>query len=59
LFECCEGLPTYNSWRKFCGLNAVTFDYMPDHTDQQRRKFAQTYDHPDDIDLFPAAITER
>jgi len=55
LFECCEGLPTYNSWRKFCGLNAVTFDYMPDHTDQQRRKFAQTYDHPDDIDLFPAA----
>ncbi|KAF6034053.1 hypothetical protein EB796_007635 [Bugula neritina] len=54
-----HGLPTYNSWRKFCGLNAVTFDYMPDHTDQQRRKFAQTYDHPDDIDLFPAAITER
>jgi len=59
LFECCEGLPTYNSWRKFCGLNAVTFDYMPEHTDQQRRRFAQNYDHPDDIDLFPAATTER
>ena len=32
---------------------------MPDHTEHQRRAFSQLYDDPDDIDLFPAAVTER
>ena len=53
------GLPPYNAWRKYCGLPPVTFSLMPDHTVEQRRTFASIYDHPDDIDLFPAAVTER
>lgn len=53
------GLPSYNAWRRWCGLRPVTFSYMPDHTKIQRQAFSQLYDHPDDIDLFPAAVTER
>ncbi|XP_067948302.1 myeloperoxidase-like [Watersipora subatra] len=54
-----HGLPTYNAWRRYCGLPTVTFDYMPDHPVELQRSFASVYDHPDDIDLFPAGITER
>jgi len=54
------GLPGYNDWRAFCALPRVySFSSMPDHTPELRAKFAQLYEHPDDIDLFTGAVTEK
>ncbi|KAL8576330.1 hypothetical protein ACOMHN_006253 [Nucella lapillus] len=54
-----HGLPGYNAWRRFCGLGPVTFNSMPDHDPPLARQFAQIYRHPDDIDVFSGAISER
>ncbi|XP_071091011.1 salivary peroxidase/catechol oxidase-like [Haliotis cracherodii] len=55
-----HGLPGYNAWRKFCGLKAFQkFSDMTDHTSQEKELLSSLYDHPDDIDLFTAGISER
>ena len=55
-----HGLPPYNDWRDHCGLPRVTsFTSMPDHVTDFPTRFGGLYEHPDDIDLYPAAVTER
>ncbi|PVD30062.1 hypothetical protein C0Q70_09323 [Pomacea canaliculata] len=55
-----HGLPPYNEWRKYCKLPVMTsFSNMPDHDELTGQAFSQIYEHPDDIDLFSGAISER
>ncbi|XP_005111772.2 peroxidase-like protein 3 [Aplysia californica] len=51
-----HALPTYNAWRRHCGLPAITdFDQMgPDG-----RRFREVYSSVEDIDLYSAGISER
>ncbi|KAL7633336.1 UNVERIFIED_CONTAM: hypothetical protein RMT77_016442 [Armadillidium vulgare] len=55
-----HGIPPYTEWRKFCKLDEIrTFDdlskVMPKSTAEV---FRNLYSSVDDIDLFPAAISE-
>ncbi|KAK3094346.1 hypothetical protein FSP39_000628 [Pinctada imbricata] len=59
-----HGLPSYNSWRLICGLpTAKHFGIGPgglvDIDAEAAVKFRKLYRHTDDIDLFPAAMSER
>ncbi|KAJ8322280.1 hypothetical protein KUTeg_000751 [Tegillarca granosa] len=58
-----NALPSYNQWRKFCGLKpAIHFgkgsggliDILPNI----RSAFRKVYRHVDDIELFPAGLSE-
>ncbi|XP_021361183.1 myeloperoxidase-like [Mizuhopecten yessoensis] len=59
-----HGVPPYNAWRKWCGLApARHFGVEPDglihHTIASARLLQRAYRDPDDIDVFPGAISER
>lgn len=49
-----HGLPSYNHWREFYGLDRKTFQIL----DSGRDKFKQVYDTVEDIDLYSGAISE-
>ncbi|CAH1772788.1 unnamed protein product, partial [Owenia fusiformis] len=56
-----HGLASYNEWRKFCGLyEAETFDDLaPEIQDNYiRRKLADIYGHPGNIDLWLGGLVE-
>ncbi|XP_071091009.1 myeloperoxidase-like [Haliotis cracherodii] len=59
-----HGIPGYNAWRRWCKLPAAEnfgtgFNGLVDHPSDAARLLGQLYSHPDDIDLFPGAISER
>lgn len=59
-----HGIPSYNAWRKFCGLKPVVHfgsgpGGMVDHDEEDAEIFHSLYRHPDDMDLYPAAMSER
>jgi len=57
-----HGLPSYNGFRKACGLPEVTsFDKKKfDHIFEDGvMRFSNVYNHPDDIDLFTGAMSEK
>jgi hypothetical protein len=56
-----HGLPGYNKWRQFCGLNvAQTFDQLSLQIldARSRENLAREYKHPDNIDLYTGAMVE-
>ncbi|XP_062573135.1 peroxidase-like protein [Saccostrea cucullata] len=58
-----HGIPSYNAYRQFCGLQrAVFFANVPgglvDHSPQAAAALQQTYSHPDDLDLFAGGMSE-
>ncbi|XP_078333074.1 salivary peroxidase/catechol oxidase-like isoform X2 [Crassostrea virginica] len=54
-----HGLPGYNAWRKWCKLpEASTFSCLYSHDPDVRKRLQNTYDHPDDIDVFVGGVTE-
>ncbi|XP_046580898.1 peroxidasin-like [Haliotis rubra] len=59
-----HGLPGYNAWRRWCKLpEADHFGTgsggLIDHPPDSAQILGTLYSHPDDIDLFPGAISER
>ncbi|XP_046580897.1 chorion peroxidase-like [Haliotis rubra] len=59
-----HGLPGYNAWRRWCKLPEAEnfgtgFNGLVDHPSDAARLLGRLYNHPDDIDLFPGAISER
>ncbi|XP_052705698.1 peroxidase-like protein [Crassostrea angulata] len=59
-----HGIPGYNAWRKFCGLKPVVHfstgpGGMVDHDPEDAALLKSLYRHPDDMDLYPAALSER
>ncbi|XP_071123148.1 uncharacterized protein [Mytilus edulis] len=58
-----HGLPSYNKFRKFCGLRpALTFGYstlgLRDMSYASAGALQRMYRHPDDIDLFTGGLSE-
>ncbi|CAC5390152.1 PXDN [Mytilus coruscus] len=58
-----HGIPSYNRWRQFCGLQpALHFGTghlgLTNHHVSAARALATVYSHPDDIDLFPGGLSE-
>ncbi|EDV26560.1 uncharacterized protein TRIADDRAFT_22758, partial [Trichoplax adhaerens] len=55
------GLPSYNTWRKRCGLRkARRFSQLSGEIDRKTiAKLAQVYDHPNDIDLWVGGVSEK
>ncbi|CAC5395141.1 PXDN [Mytilus coruscus] len=58
-----HGLPSYNKFRKFCGLQpALTFGYsaigLRDMSYEAASALQKMYRHPDDIDLFSGGLSE-
>ncbi|OQV26126.1 Peroxidasin [Hypsibius exemplaris] len=55
-----HGLPGYNSWRRFCGFPiASSFsDLQGVMPDDALQRLATLYEHPDDVDLFTAGLSE-
>nr|XP_022290587.1 myeloperoxidase-like [Crassostrea virginica] len=54
-----HALPSYNAWRKWCGLPvARSFYKLVDHNKDARVRLRITYDHVNDIDVFVGGITE-
>ncbi|XP_017883255.1 peroxidase-like isoform X2 [Ceratina calcarata] len=56
-----HGLPGYNYYRKYCGLNSAKnfddfLDYIPKETITKLRSL---YAHPDDVDLLVGGMAER
>ncbi|XP_069139876.1 chorion peroxidase-like isoform X2 [Argopecten irradians] len=59
-----HGLPSYNAWRTWCGLEQVThFGYrkggLIDHSQYARKKIASLYSSPNDIDLYSGGLSEN
>nr|AAB92243.1 ovoperoxidase [Lytechinus variegatus] len=56
-----HGLPSYNTWRQWCGLRrARNFNDLANEFESGAIiKFQRTYRHVEDIDLFVAGISER
>ncbi|KAL5022468.1 hypothetical protein ScPMuIL_001623 [Solemya velum] len=58
-----HGIPSYNAWRKFCGLKPA-YHFAPgpgglvDHTPEVAKLLASVYKHPEDIDLFTGGLSE-
>ncbi|XP_076461679.1 chorion peroxidase-like [Babylonia areolata] len=49
-----HGLPSYNAWREFCGLDKYTaFDQM-----SSSRAYQNAYQNVDDVDLYSGALSE-
>jgi peroxidase len=55
-----HGLPGYNTFRRICGLNPVTsFAKRPQEIPHHIwRRLKSLYKHVDDIDVYPAGISE-
>ncbi|CAL4126431.1 unnamed protein product, partial [Meganyctiphanes norvegica] len=55
-----HGIPSYRKWRKYCGLNDVkTFKKLEKVMEKPLAKeFARIYNKMDDVDIFPAALSE-
>ncbi len=55
-----HGLPSYNDYRRFCGMEPIcVWDQVPgEFTPAVWRKFKRIYDKPGDIDLYPAGLAE-
>ncbi|XP_063399289.1 peroxidase-like protein isoform X2 [Mytilus trossulus] len=58
-----HGIPSYNKWREFCGLKpALHFGVAPmgliDHDPRSAKALQLSYSHPNDIDIFPGALSE-
>ncbi|XP_023726192.2 lactoperoxidase-like [Cryptotermes secundus] len=56
-----HGVPGYNSYRHLCGLQplprwSLMLQALPNET---VRRYQDIYDHPDDVDLWSAGISER
>jgi len=56
-----HGIPGYNTYRQWCGLRKATnFEDLVDIEDENvKQKFRKLYKHVDDIDLFPAGLSEK
>lgn len=54
-----HGLPGYNKFRAWCGLNyAYSFDELTNIPSAIRNELKYLYNHVDDIDLFTGAMSE-
>ncbi|VDI25331.1 Hypothetical predicted protein [Mytilus galloprovincialis] len=58
-----HGIPSYNAFRKFCGLKPAGLIKsgpfgLPDHDPQAAKLLSTIYKHPDDIDLMAGGISE-
>ncbi|CAC5366254.1 PXDN [Mytilus coruscus] len=59
-----HGIPAYNSWRKFCGLQpakhfGTNILGLTDHDPLSAKALKSVYRKPDDIDLFAGGLTEK
>ncbi|XP_033756272.1 peroxidase-like protein [Pecten maximus] len=59
-----HGLPSYNAWRKWCGLQpahhfSVGSWGLIHHDHKAAILLSKVYKHPDDIDLFTGGLSER
>ncbi|XP_076681835.1 peroxidase isoform X2 [Andrena cerasifolii] len=56
-----HGLPGYNYYRKYCGLQAAkNFDDFLDYIPlEMLKKLRATYAHPEDVDLIVGGMAER
>ncbi|XP_046568358.1 thyroid peroxidase-like [Haliotis rubra] len=56
-----HGLPSYTKWREFCNVpKAASISDLSTttHTTDAASLLEEAYDHVDDIDLFPGALSE-
>lgn len=56
-----HGLPSYNRWREWCGFPAFRSwdDMLGAFNNKTVAGYAQVYEHPDDVDLWSAGVSER
>lgn len=55
-----HGLPSYNEYRAWCGLNyAYSFDELSNIPQSVRNELSYIYKDVDDIDIFTGAMSER
>ncbi|XP_005108720.1 thyroid peroxidase-like [Aplysia californica] len=55
-----HGLPGYNEYREVCGMHRIkNFEQFYREDPERAVIFRRVYDHVDDIDLFPAGVSER
>ncbi|CAI2347229.1 unnamed protein product [Caenorhabditis sp. 36 PRJEB53466] len=56
-----HGIPPYNHYRTFCGLDRLTSFYsiFSDIDQDGLAAIAQVYESPDDIDLFTGVVSEK
>uniref|UniRef100_A0A3P9BJI8 Thyroid peroxidase n=1 Tax=Maylandia zebra TaxID=106582 RepID=A0A3P9BJI8_9CICH len=57
-----HGLPGYNDWREFCGLQRIkTLDDLSLAAGDSRvaKRILDIYKHPDNIDVYPGGLVER
>lgn len=59
-----QGLPSYNTWRKWCGLSEVTsFEVkrnggLEHHDNETAAVLSELYTSPNDIDLYSGGVSE-
>ncbi|OWF51425.1 chorion peroxidase-like [Mizuhopecten yessoensis] len=59
-----QGVPSYNAWRKWCGLSEVTtFEVkrnggLEDHDEETAAVLQELYRSPNDIDLYSGGVSE-
>ncbi|CAK5122918.1 unnamed protein product [Meloidogyne enterolobii] len=56
-----HGIPSYNKWRNFCGMEPIrSFDQMSVHVSDEnvRKVLAENYPSPDDLDLYVGGMIE-
>jgi peroxidase len=56
-----HGIPSYNKWRQFCGMEHISsFDQLSLHVSDEnvRRSLAANYQTPDDLDLYVGGMIE-
>lgn len=56
-----HGVPSYNSWREFCGLKRANSwaDLAGVFTNETLQRYSTLYASVDDIDLWSAGVSER
>ncbi|XP_023242111.1 lactoperoxidase-like [Centruroides sculpturatus] len=56
-----HGIPSYNIWRQYCGFSKITsWEQLEDVLDEENAKrLKKLYESVDDVDLIPAALSER
>ncbi|XP_067139669.1 peroxidase-like isoform X2 [Centruroides vittatus] len=56
-----HGIPSYNKWREYCGFSKITsWEQLEDALDEENAKrLKKLYESVDDVDLIPAALSER